>query len=459
MEYFFLHAYIVVDLGFGDSGKGLLTDFLVRHVGAGVVVRYNGGAQAGHNVVTPDGRHHTFSQFGSGAFNPNVRTYLSRHVVVHPTALLIEGDALEKKGVREPFARLRVSEQALVITPFHQAANRIRESLRGVNRHGSCGVGVGEAVEDAVADARSSVLAGDLRHPALLRRKLESCRERKRDQIIKFYQETTLGISGAREFDIFERESVIDEWISSISRLNELGLIVSDAILERWLRETDDVVFEGAQGVLIDAETGFHPYTTWSNCTAANALDILQQLAPDAKTLQVGVLRSHAVRHGPGPLPTETDGLASLIAEHNQYNEWQGAVRYGWFDAVLARYALSVTSGIDFLTVTHLDMLSHLEEWRYCSGYTDFSGLDAGDIGAASIDGALTYLRYTSLLSLGERTQLTQALSKATPVLEACRAEEKIVIQNLERLVGKPVGIISDGPSAENVHILKSLLP
>jgi adenylosuccinate synthase len=230
-------------------------------------------------------------------------------------------------------------------------------------------------------------------------------------------------------------------------------------MLERWLRDTDDVIFEGAQGVLIDAEAGFHPYTTWSNCTAANALEILAQITPDADTFQIGVVRSYAVRHGAGPLPTETDGLASLIAEHNQYNEWQGAVRYGWFDSVLARYALSVASGIDFLTVTHLDMLSHLEEWRYCSAYTDFAGLDAADIGAASMDGALTYLRYKSSLSLEERTQFTKALSKVTPVLEACRAEDKIVIQKLERLVGKPVGIVSDGPSAENVHILKSLLP
>ena len=117
-----LRASAVVDLGFGDSGKGLATDWLVRTTGADVVVRFNGGAQAGHNVVTPDGRHHTFSQLGAGSFVEGVRTFLSRDVVVHPTALVREAAVLAERGVPDPLARVAVSERALVITPFHQAA-------------------------------------------------------------------------------------------------------------------------------------------------------------------------------------------------------------------------------------------------------------------------------------------------------------------------------------------------
>ncbi len=278
-------AYIVLDLGFGDSGKGLLTDFLVRHFEAGVVVRYNGGAQAGHNVVMPDGRHHTFSQFGSGAFNLHVKTYLSRHVVIHPTALLIEGDILEGKGVDNPFSNIGVSDQALVITPFHQATNRIREILRGVNRHGSCGVGVGEAVEDALVLPESRVLVGDLQNPTLLRRKLGSIREQKREQILELCKEISSETLFAREYEIFEREQVIDTWIASIARIVALGLVVSDSVLERWLHETENVVFEGAQGVLLDADAGFHPYTTWSNCSAANAFELIKEMAPDLPVL------------------------------------------------------------------------------------------------------------------------------------------------------------------------------
>src|SRR3954471_16685245 len=126
-----MRAIVIVDLGFGDAGKGLLTDYLVRRTGARMVVRYNGGAQAGHNVVAPDGRHHTFAQFGSGTFVPGVRTFLSRDVVVHPSALPREELALRSAGVTDGFERLSISADALVITPYHQALGRMRELARG----------------------------------------------------------------------------------------------------------------------------------------------------------------------------------------------------------------------------------------------------------------------------------------------------------------------------------------
>ncbi len=450
-------AYIVLDLGFGDSGKGLLTDFLVRHFEAGVVVRYNGGAQAGHNVVMPDGRHHTFSQFGSGAFNLHVKTYLSRHVVIHPTALLIEGDILEGKGVKDPFSNIRVSDQALVITPFHQAANRIREILRGANRHGSCGVGVGETVEDAIFHAESRVLVGELNNPTLLRRKLESIREQKREQILELCKGISSETLFAREYEIFEREEVIDTWIASIARIVALGLVVSDSVLERWLHETENVVFEGAQGVLLDADAGFHPYTTWSRCTAANAFELLKEMAPDLPVFQIGVIRSYAMRHGPGPLPTETDSLSSIASEHNQYNEWQGAVRYGWFDAVLARYALSVTGAVDSLVITHMDALSHLKEWKYCLGYKNCHDLYDHAVDCTVSGDVLTSFHLPGFLSLEERAQFTQALSTVTPVFETCEADDKIVVRKIESLLGRQVGMISRGPRAEDVQILNPL--
>lgn len=451
-----MRAYIIVDLGFGDAGKGLLTDFLVRHVEAGLVVRYNGGAQAGHNVITPDGRQHTFSQFGSGTFIPGVKTYLSQQVVIHPTALLVEGDILAGKGVRDPFSRLRLSDQALVITPFHQAANRIREIVRGASRHGSCGVGVGEAVEDARLHAESRILAGDLNNPTLLRRKLRAIREQKREQIAALCQDNFLDSAVSREFGVFEGQDVIDAWIASIARIGELGLVVPDSVLERWLHETENVIFEGAQGVLLDAEAGFHPFTTWSRCTAANALDLIQQMAPEAGVFRIGVMRSYAVRHGPGPLPTETDALTSVISEHNKTNPWQGAVRYGWFDAVLARYALGETGAVDSLVVTHLDVLKRLKAWKYCPGYGSYQGLRDTFSDSKLSDGVLVSFRPPPFLSLAQREQFTQALTTVTPVLESCSADDATVVREIESLIGQPVGIVSRGPSAENVQILNS---
>lgn len=452
-----MRAYIVVDLGFGDSGKGLLTDCLVRRLGAGVVVRYNGGAQAGHNVVTPDGRHHTFSQFGSGTFIPGVRTYLSRQVVIHPTALLIEGDRLQANGAPDAFSRLRLSDQALVITPFHQAANRMREIVRGVNRHGSCGVGVGEAVEDALSHPADRILAGDLLHPQTLRRKLLSIRAQKREQMAALCWNYHPSTSLNREHEIFERDNVIDTWIASIARVGELGLVVPDSVLEHWLRETETVIFEGAQGVLLDADAGFHPFTTWSRCTAANAFDLLAELTPEAQVFRIGVLRSYAVRHGPGPLPTETDALTSVVSEHNKFGEWQGPVRYGWFDAVLARYALKITGGIDFFALTHLDMLSRLETWNYSVGYQAYQALDNTLLDLDLSNGVLTNFRVPRSLSLAQREQMTHALSTITPVLETCQADDRKVIQKIAELIGQPVDIISRGPSAKNVQLLNSI--
>jgi adenylosuccinate synthase len=452
-----LHAYIVVDLGFGDSGKGLLTDFLVRHFEAGVVVRYNGGAQAGHNVIALDGRHHTFSQFGSGTFIPGVKTYLSRHVVIHPGALLVEGDILKGMGVQDAFYRLRLSDQALVITPFHQAANRIREMVRGKNRHGSCGVGVGEAVEDSLLHAEDCVLAGDLANPTTLKRKLRSIREQKRKQLVELCIDKSHGVSLTREWKIFEEEDVIDRWISSISRIGELGMIVSDSVLERWFRETETVIFEGAQGVLLDADAGFHPFTTWSRCTPENALDLITEMAPESHVFKIGVMRSYAVRHGPGPLPTETNKLTSIVSEHNKYNEWQGMVRYGWFDAIMARYALGVTGGVDSLVVTHVDVLSHLKKWKYCVGYKRQRGFDDTFVDSNISNGVLTSFRLPQFLPLAQRAQFTQALSDIAPILETCDTDTKSVFQKIEMLIGHQVGIISNGPSANNVKILNSI--
>ena len=452
-----LRAYVVVDLGFGDAGKGLLTDFLTRHFNAGVVVRYNGGAQAGHNVVAPDGRHHTFSQFGSGTFIPGVKTYLSKHVVVHPSALLVEGDVLIGKGVRDAFSRIRVSDQALIITPFHQAANHIREIVRGKNRHGSCGVGVGQAVEDALSNPEYRVLAGDLSNLPKLRQKLRAIRDDKRGQLTDLIEGKLPEKALAREWEIFDRKDVINSWITNVSRIGKLGLVVSDSVLQRWLSQAQSVIFEGAQGVLLDADAGFHPYTTWSRCTAANAYDLIQEMAPDLQVIQIGVMRSYTVRHGPGPLPTETDDLTSAVSEHNQPNEWQGPVRYGWFDAVLARYALSLTGRLDSLAVTHLDVLSRLKTWRCCTGYQGQLNFDPAFVNSPGSTGVLENFHLPRFLPLAQRAQFTRALSRVTPVLEDCEPDDRKVIQKIENLIRQPVGMLSSGPGAEHVRILNSI--
>jgi adenylosuccinate synthase len=443
-------AYVLVDLGFGDAGKGLLTDYLVRRTGATLVVRYNGGAQAGHNVVTPDGRHHIFAQLGAGTFVPGTRTFLSRHVAIHPTALLVEAEALAGKGVDDALSRLQISENAPVITPFHQAAGRLRELARGEDRHGSCGVGVGEAVRDSLERPEETVVAGDLRgggNGERLRAKLAAIRD------LKWKEIEALGPiadrSASWELGVFKNRALLDRWLTRAAGLAERGLIVPDSSLGTALAAAGSVVFEGAQGVLLDEWAGFHPFTTWSRCTGENALSLLAEAGLDVEITRIGILRTHAVRHGPGPLPTETAELQAKVVEHNVQGDWQGKVRYGWFDAVLARYALDVAGPLDALALTHLDVPARLGRWRLASGYE--GGNAPADLVFRSAAGRITRLRSPEERSLPHQERLTTLLAGLAPALEDCAPTEEAVRERIEELLERKFSWGSRGPRSTDV--------
>src|SRR6516164_8176372 len=174
-------AIITVGLGFGDEGKGATVDFLTRRLEADLVVRYCGGCQAGHNVELPDGRRHTFSQFGAGtlAAAPNPpRTYLGSNVIIDPLALVREARHLAELGVDDPARLLTIHPRCLVVTPWLQTLNRLRELSRGDAKHGSCGQGIGEARSYWLKHGEDAVFAADLRHLDQLRHKLELQRQR-----------------------------------------------------------------------------------------------------------------------------------------------------------------------------------------------------------------------------------------------------------------------------------------
>ncbi len=336
---------IVVGLGFGDEGKGAVVDALCHDSAVTSVVRFNGGAQAAHNVVVGD-RHHTFSQFGSGTL-AGVPTHLSRHVLVEPIALAGESRELAELGVADPLRLLSIDADALLTTPIHVAANRAREDARGHARHGSCGKGIGEttwyslldgaAPGDVVEDQEvlgvpgPAPTVGDCARPSVLRAKL--------DTLARFY-EPLIGagpsvddlVSLYRDFAGAVRVTTGDE----VGRLADRGRLV----------------FEGAQGVLLDQRHGFHPHTTWSTVTPDNARGLL---GPRRATV-VGVTRTYHTRHGAGPFPTEDDGVLARFPErHNGTGRYQGAWRAGHLDAVLLRYAVDACGGVDALAVTHLD--------------------------------------------------------------------------------------------------------
>jgi adenylosuccinate synthase len=367
-----LKAFVVVDLGFGDSGKGLMTDYLVRRHEARLVVRFNGGAQAGHNVVEASGRQHTFSQFGSGTFVPGVRTHLANAVVVHPTALRVEAERLAATGIRDALSRLSVDPGCRVTTPFQQAAGRLRELLRGGARHGSCGVGVGETVSDSLAAPELTLRFGELRQPERVRERLAAQRQEKLREFAELAG-SNRSASIDRELNLLKDATVEERWLPRASEIARAVQLMNDDAL----RVEGSIVFEGAQGVLLDEDFGFHPFTTYSRCVPEGARGLLARIGWSRPVETIGVLRSYAVRHGPGPLPTEDAQVAEATAEpHNTVGTWQGAVRKGWLDLVLVDYALRACGVVDALALTHLDALRALAPFRWCERYSNASPLE-----------------------------------------------------------------------------------
>lgn len=425
----------IVDLGFGDAGKGLVTDYLSRTLGARLVVRFNGGAQAGHNVVTPDGRHHTFSQFGSGTFVPGVRTHLSRRFVLHPTAMLEEARVLALRGEPDALERASVDGEALIVTPFHQAAGRLRELARGEGRHGSCGVGVGEVMRDAAEYPLEAVRARHLLEPETLAPFLEQARERLQGALVETDCDALDGAAAEREGRILRDRAFVAAFIDATRPLVGRITVASDEVVGEAIRRNERVLFEGAQGVLLDEAWGFHPYTTWSRCTFANVDELLGALKIDSPAVRIGVVRAYAHRHGPGPLPTESCELRADLSEpHNVDGPWQGPFRAGWPDLVLARYARRACKGVDGLAVTHLDVVARRSRWPVCSSYESRSVVE---LQAAAPD------------DLDAREEAARRLARVRPDYRDVDSTD--LPQAIAEAHGAPIALTSHGPTARHV--------
>lgn len=319
-------AEVVIGANFGDEGKGLVTDFLAAPYGAdALVVRMNGGAQAGHTVTAPDGRRHVFSHFGSGSF-AGATTLLSRFFVCNPLLFVKEHGVLAKKSVRpEVYADAR----AAVTTPYDMMINQIAEEARGHGRHGSCGVGFGETVERQ-GHAEFALTCADLRDKAAVADKLRHIRANWVPVRL-----AALGISQLSE-----------QWQARISGDGALQKFLDD--MDFFLQETkivtgdflaktnSHIVFEGAQGLLLDQERGWFPHVTRSHTGIRNVLALAAEGGLDALKV-VYATRAYATRHGAGPLPHEQTTLPYplIVDQTNVPNPYQGTLRFAWLDADL----------------------------------------------------------------------------------------------------------------------------
>jgi adenylosuccinate synthase len=413
-------AIITVGLGFGDEGKGATVDFLARRLEADLVVRYCGGSQAGHNVQLPDGRRHTFAQFGAGTLanaSDPPRTYLGPNVIINPLALVREAGHLSELGVRDPARLLTIHPRCLIATPWLQILNRLRELSRGAARHGSCGQGIGEARAYWLKYGEDAVFAADLRHLDRLRHKLELQRQRTLLELQEFIDR--IEDDALSEFDLWELNAEAVAW-----DLHEA--LPDDLLIDAAVPAFRTAIFEGAQGVLLDEYRGFHPHTTWSTVTPHHAWELVHAMDIEAVAV-LGITRAYTTRHGEGPLPTFSAELTNRLQDAgNPWNPWQGGMRSGWLDLLLVRYAAAVAGPLDGIVVNHLDQVRHAE-WRLCDKYRNVA------------------LTPSAAPQLGLQGRLTQELCRAEPVLSPATPDR--IVRALSELA--PVVLTSTGPTYE----------
>jgi adenylosuccinate synthase len=340
---------VVVGAQWGDEGKGKLVDVLAER--ADWVVRYQGGANAGHTVHVGDAQI-VLHQIPSGILHPGVRCAIGNGVVLDPDTLFDEIDELVRDGV-DVEGRLYVSDRAHLVLPHHKLLDAENPANKAI---GTTGRGIGPAYEDKIA--RRGVRVLDLRHPKRLRELVEIGAERANSQLASFGSRTRVDV---------------DDVVSLLGRLAQRLLPLAEDVgllIHRARGAGAAVLLEGAQGSLLDVDHGTYPFVTSSNTTSGGAA-VGVGLAPTAIDAVLGVVKAYTTRVGNGPLPTELDEpLAERMRElGNEYGATTGRPRRcGWFDAVVVRYAARV-NGLTGLAVTKLDVLDTFDRIAICSGY------------------------------------------------------------------------------------------
>ncbi|MEZ0262609.1 MAG: adenylosuccinate synthetase [Alphaproteobacteria bacterium] len=315
-------ANVVIGANFGDEGKGLTTDFFCEEAGgAAVVVRFNGGAQAGHTVVTPDNTRHVFSHFGSGSFT-GAETFLSRYFVCNPLLFAKEHAVLAPKCAIPP---MHADAAAPVTTPYDMMINQMAEEARGASRHGSCGMGFGETLERH--ENGFKITCGDLADTESLRQKLKNLRENWMPQRL-----FKLGLSNVPEKwqERIASDGILDKYVEDTALFLQLVTVEQPDYLGKVEKR---IVFEGAQGLLLAEDHRWFPHVTRSPTGLKNVL----LLAGDAGIGQLDVAyitRAYLTRHGAGPMPHELGRLPypRITDATNVHNDWQGSLRFGWLE-------------------------------------------------------------------------------------------------------------------------------
>jgi adenylosuccinate synthase len=428
---------VVVGTQWGDEGKGKVVDWMTDH--AQGVVRFQGGHNAGHTLVIK-GVKTALQLIPSGIMRDGVACYIGNGVVLDPTHLLTEIERLEAAGV-EVRSRLFISESCPLILPFHVAVDKAREALRetsGSGKIGTTGKGIGPAYEDKVA--RRALRAQDLKHPERFAKKLR--------ELLELHNFALRGYLKGEELafePIFEQAMKMAEAIKPM--LSDVGYMIHKAS-----KAGANILFEGAQGTLLDIDHGTYPYVTSSNCVAGNAA-AGAGVGPQMLHYMLGITKAYTTRVGSGPFPTELDWeVPGTVGYHlSTVGQERGTVtgrarRCGWLDAAALKRSI-IINGITGLCLTKLDVLDGLTEIKMCVGYKlDGRQLDILPLDADEIEACTPIFE-----TFPGWTETTFGVT----AWDALPANARNYLKRVEEVIGAPIDMVSTGPDREHTIVLR----
>ncbi|HUW74295.1 MAG TPA: adenylosuccinate synthase [Methyloceanibacter sp.] len=420
---------VVVGSQWGDEGKGKIVDWLSER--ADVVVRFQGGHNAGHTLVI-DGKTYKLSLLPSGVVRKNKLAVIGNGVVVDPWALAEEIARIEELGVAISRDNLRIAENATLILPLHRELDALREAAAGAGKIGTTKRGIGPAYEDKVG--RRAVRVMDLADLQSLKPKIE--------RILAHHNPLRRGLG--------EPEISADELCGELTAIAPKVLPYVDTVwklLDNERRAGKRILFEGAQGALLDIDHGTYPFVTSSNTVAAQAATG-SGVGPGAINYVLGITKAYTTRVGEGPFPTElTDAVGKELGERGaEFGTVTGrARRCGWFDACLVRQACTV-AGINGIALTKLDVLDTLPELKICVGYT-LDGTEIEYLPAAQGQQARVEPKYEIMEGWNQSTRGARSWAELP-------AQCIKYVRRLEELVGVPVALLSTSPNREDTILV-----
>ncbi len=427
---------IVIGTQWGDEGKGKVVDLLTEDADA--VVRFQGGHNAGHTLVI-DGKKTVLHLIPSGILRKNVKCMIGNGVVLAPDALMTELEMLHSNGV-ETDGRLFISEACTLILPYHIALDQARELARGKKAIGTTGRGIGPAYEDKIS--RRGLKVGDMLH-----------RERFAARLGEVLDYHNFALKHYFKTDTVDFQKVLDEGLEMAEKIRPMVADVT-GLLHQMRAAGKHVMFEGAQGTLLDIDHGTYPYVTSSNPTAGGACTGTG-VGPRDIDYVLGITKAYTTRVGAGPFPTELyDGVglndpigAHMAKEGHEFGSTTGrARRCGWLDAVSLRRSAHINS-LSGICLTKMDVLDGLETLRIAVGYEcDGKTVEAPPIGADAYD--LCKPKYIEVPGWSENTVGVKKYADLP-------ANAKAYIKKIEEVVGVPIDIISTGPDRNETIVLR----